>query len=175
MRKGLVAILGILVLYFAAWNVRLSDRARRLEEQLASAGRRKPAAREEHPAVETTTLVPTPNRPAETAPPRKAETLPMPAPQPERPAGPRPGFLGVSGADDPGGGVRILAVIGGSVAERAGLRGDDVILEYNGDRVATLAALTARIREGGEGSPVSLRIRRGDTEFYQGVQLGARN
>jgi S1-C subfamily serine protease len=61
-----------------------------------------------------------------------------------------------------------------SVAILSGLRPDDVILEYNGERIDTLAALTNKIRDDGEGSPVSLRIRRDGVEFYQGVQLGAR-
>ncbi|HVR87431.1 MAG TPA: PDZ domain-containing protein, partial [Planctomycetota bacterium] len=94
---------------------------------------------------------------------------------PETGAGPRAGFLGISGADVPGGGVKVQGLVPDSVAIRSGLRPDDVILEYNGERIDTLAALASKIQGAGEGSPVSLRIRRDGVEFYQGVQLGARS
>ena len=95
-------------------------------------------------------------------------------PEPDAGAGRRSGFLGITGSDAPGGGVQINGVIPGSVAEQSGLRPGDVLLEYNGQPVSTLAALTTLVRGGGEGAPVSLRIRRENAEFYQGVQLGAR-
>lgn len=98
---------------------------------------------------------------------------PAQAPEPESTAGRRPGFLGIQGEDVPGGGVRISGVIPSSVAAASGLQPNDILLEYNGQRVESLASLTDQIRGAGEGSPASLRIRRGGTDFYQGVQLGA--
>ncbi|HLY11440.1 MAG TPA: PDZ domain-containing protein [Planctomycetota bacterium] len=95
-------------------------------------------------------------------------------PEPATPAGRRPGFLGIQGEDVPGGGVKINGVVPDSVAVASGLQADDIILEYNGERIDTLAALTSKIVGAGEGSPASLRIRRNGVDFYQGVQLGAR-
>jgi hypothetical protein len=88
------------------------------------------------------------------------------------PNGRKPGFLGISGGDAPGGGAQVTQVIPNSVASRLGLQKDDVILEFNGEAIPTLAALASKIRDIGEGSAASLRIRRNGTEFYQGVQLG---
>jgi len=218
MQKGLIGILGVLVLFLAALNIRLSHRADLLEERVATAGRRslpvtvpRPAAEPLVPA-ESSAASPAPVvKPAESrpvppqataggTPPRKTarteesrllervqalelahesaarglHPVQPPAPDSESSAGPRSGFLGISGVDVPGGGVMIQAVIPDSVALRSGLQPDDVILEYNGEPIDTLATLTSRVRSGGEGSPVSLRLRRNGVEFYQGVQLGAR-
>jgi len=227
MQKVLIGILATLVLFLAATNVRLSDRARLLEERLAAEKPRNPskrppdasptdpAARAESAAqVPASAPVPAPT----VAPPstervavaelgRSATTAALdrmlgelegkrqelsrskmawspggrlvladsaPAPEPEVLAGPRPGFLGISGEDVPGGGVKIQAVIPDSVALWSGLQPNDVILEYNGEPIDTLATLTDRVRSGGEGAPVSLRLRRNGVEFYQGVQLGGR-
>ncbi|HZE96906.1 MAG TPA: PDZ domain-containing protein [Planctomycetota bacterium] len=90
------------------------------------------------------------------------------------PSGQRPGFLGISGNDAKGGGVEISAIMANGIAGAAGLQPGDVILAFNGEAVAGLADFTRRIRESGEGAPVSLRIRRNGVEFVQGVQLLAR-
>jgi S1-C subfamily serine protease len=66
----------------------------------------------------------------------------------------------------------VTQVVPNSVASKLGFQKDDVILEFNGEAVPTLAALASKIRDVGEGSAASLRIRRNGTEFYQGVQLG---
>lgn len=89
-------------------------------------------------------------------------------------AGPRPGFLGISGGDAAGGGVQISQVFPNTAASGSGLAAGDVILEVNGQPVAGLADLTSKIQATDEGTPVSLKVRRGDSEFYQGVQLGPR-
>lgn len=192
MRKGWIAGVVILMLFLAAWNVRLAERARLLEEQLAAAAKPKrvprpvdvPVSPPPSPTISPQAPAPTPVPSPAAKLPEKLTLPPGPtltftvqglAPEPDPAAGPRSGFLGISGEDVPGGGVKINTIIAGSVAEKAGLRAGDVILEYNGEPVSGLAALTGRIRGGGEGSPVSLRIRRDNTEFYQGVQLGARN
>lgn len=221
MQKGLIGILGILVLFLAAANVRLSTRTRLLEEQFATAAKRPASASAPLPApsaVEASAQSPSVSVPAaavvKTPEPNRADPWPAPvsvpqqslrleearlteskriytlqamaapasasgfqlaAPQdPDAGAGPRSGFLGIMGVDVPGGGVEIQGVVPDSVAVRSGLRPGDVLLEYNGEPIDTLATLTSRVRSGGEGSPVSLRLRRDGVEFYQGVQLGAR-
>jgi membrane-associated protease RseP (regulator of RpoE activity) len=90
------------------------------------------------------------------------------------PAGRRPGYLGIIGLDEEGGGVRITQVQPGTVAAWSGLQPGDVLLEVNGERVANYGDLAAKVRLYGEGGPVTLRIRRGVSDFYQGAQLGPR-
>jgi len=223
MQKVLIGILATLVLFLAATNVRLSDRARLLEERLAAEKPRNPSKRSPDSSPTDSVVRPESGAPASAAAPtvppvstervavaelgRSATTAALdrmlgelegkrqelsrskmawspggrlvladsaPAPEPEVLAGPRPGFLGISGEDVPGGGVKIQAVIPDSVALWSGLQPNDVILEYNGEPIDTLATLTDRVRSGGEGAPVSLRLRRNGVEFYQGVQLGGR-
>jgi hypothetical protein len=94
--------------------------------------------------------------------------------EPALPEGRRPGFLGIVGSDAEGGGVQVTQVQQGTVAGYSGLRVGDVILEVNGEKVANYADLATKMRLNGEGGPVTLRIRRGATEFYQGAQLGPR-
>jgi membrane-associated protease RseP (regulator of RpoE activity) len=94
--------------------------------------------------------------------------------EPPLPEGRRPGYLGITGSDAEGGGVQVTQVQQGTVAGQSGLRVGDVILEVNGERVANYGDLAAKMRLNGEGGPVTLRIRRGATEFYQGAQLGPR-
>src|SRR2546425_542951 len=76
--------------------------------------------------------------------------------------------------DREGGGAQITQVMRDGVASGSGLQPGDVILEINGEKIADYSALAAKIREAGEGAPVNLRLRRGGSEFYQGLQLGAR-
>ena len=88
-------------------------------------------------------------------------------------SGPKPGFLGVSGADAPGGGARVLQVVGNTAASGAGLRAGDVIVEVNGEPVADYSALVAKVRDAGQGSELRIKVRREGAELYQGVRLGA--
>lgn len=198
MQKTVIGGLVVVILFLAAWCIRLSNRAEELERRLET---RRPATQETNDPgrfVSKGTNDPGPFVPEGTngpgyIVPGPAKSIPTDArqlgadgtatlnfvlgaaePEPANPAAPRSGFLGIQGEDVKGGGVRIAAVVAGSVAEQAGLRADDEILEYNGKRVTNLSELTSLVREGGEGAPVSLRLRRNGTEFYQGVQLGAR-
>lgn len=96
----------------------------------------------------------------------------QPDPAPSLPPGVRPGYLGITGGDAPGGGASIGQVLPETAAGASGLQPGDVILEFNGERVDTLAALSSRVRGAGEGGAVNIRIRRGQTEFQQPLQLG---
>jgi S1-C subfamily serine protease len=62
-----------------------------------------------------------------------------------------------------------------TAASAFGLQQDDVILEFNGEAIPNLSALSSKIKESGEGSPAILRIRRGGNEFSQSIQLGAQS
>jgi hypothetical protein len=93
--------------------------------------------------------------------------------EPRTASGLKQGYLGISGGDAEGGGARVTAVFPNTAASVVGLQKDDVILECNGEAVPNLGALSGRIKESGEGLPVILKIRRGGSELYQNVQLGA--
>ena len=88
--------------------------------------------------------------------------------------GPPSAYLGVVGSDAPGGGAAIGDVFPDTAALGAGLRTGDVLLEFNGKALSDWAGLAARMREFGPGSSVVLTVRRGETVFQQGVQLGTR-
>lgn len=93
---------------------------------------------------------------------------------PAEPAtGVKPGYLGISGDDSPGGGAKVTNVLDNTAAQASGLQPGDVILEFNGEPVDSLSALSVKIRGAGEGVATTLRIRRGQSEFQQGLQLGS--
>jgi len=118
--------------------------------------------------------------PVVAAPARAARPTPpaQPAPAPEAPTPPHDhmlffssggSWLGVSVADITGErardlklkeerGVEIKAVMPGSPAEEAGLKAEDVILEYQGTRVEGAMQLTRMVRETPPGRTVTLAI-----------------
>jgi regulator of sigma E protease len=57
----------------------------------------------------------------------------------------------------------VASVIGGSAAERAGLRGGDIVLAVDGERMATASQLTAAISRNG-GREIELTVLRGEEE-----------
>jgi hypothetical protein len=63
--------------------------------------------------------------------------------------------------DNPGG-VRLLGVRAGSPAEKAGLRGDDIITKIGAMEVGDLQAMTDALRSHQPGDTVSIVVRRGD-------------
>ncbi|EXI72540.1 MAG: peptidase Do [Candidatus Accumulibacter sp. SK-11] len=67
--------------------------------------------------------------------------------------------------DDTGGqgGVRVLAVTAGSLAERSGLAAGDRLLEVGGRPAITAAAVISLVRAAAPGTWLPLRLRRGET------------
>jgi hypothetical protein len=63
--------------------------------------------------------------------------------------------------DNPGG-VRLLGVRTGSPAEKAGLRGDDIITKIGGMNIPDLQAMTDALRSHHPGDTVDIEIRRGN-------------
>jgi membrane-associated protease RseP (regulator of RpoE activity) len=85
------------------------------------------------------------------------------------------GYLGVSGADADGGGVRLSQVLPKTAAEEIGLKVGDVILEVNGEKIQNYGDLATKIQGNTQGTAVILRLRRDGTEFFQVATLGPRN
>lgn len=81
-------------------------------------------------------------------------------------------YLGVSLEDD--GEARLVNVVDGSPAGRAGLRTGDVVTEVDGKEIETGDALREAIDAKKPGDELQLKVRRGDNESEFTVKLGAR-
>jgi S1-C subfamily serine protease len=75
--------------------------------------------------------------------------------------------------DSPGG-VRLLGVRAGSPAEKAGLRGDDIITRIGDMNVPDLQAMTDALRSHHPGDTVDIVVRRGNQETTLRATLGER-
>jgi S1-C subfamily serine protease len=75
--------------------------------------------------------------------------------------------------DNPGG-VRLLGVRAGSPAEKAGLRGDDIITRIGSLAVPDLQAMSNALRSLAPGDTVSIVIRRGNQVTTVRATLGSR-
>jgi S1-C subfamily serine protease len=75
--------------------------------------------------------------------------------------------------DSPGG-VRLVGVRAGSPAEKAGLRGDDVITRIGDKAVPHLQAMTDALRSHKPGDTVDIVIRRGTAVTTVRATLGTR-
>jgi len=64
-------------------------------------------------------------------------------------------------------GARVTDVSDGSPAERAGLRQDDVIVEFEGRRVGSASQLVRLVRSADPGDEVKMKIERGDQDDAQ--------
>jgi S1-C subfamily serine protease len=84
-------------------------------------------------------------------------------------------YLGtVPDMTDSPGGVRLLGVRAGSPAERAGLRGDDIITRIGDMNVPDLQAMTNALRSHRPGDMVDIVVRRGDATTTLHATLGER-
>lgn len=72
------------------------------------------------------------------------------------------------------GGVRLTGVRAGSPAEKAGLRGNDIIVRMGGDPVPDLQALTGVLRRHKPGDMLEIRFLRDGVEQVVTVTLGTR-
>jgi membrane-associated protease RseP (regulator of RpoE activity) len=107
--------------------------------------------------------------------------LELPAPVVSQAAGPASGtpgygaYLGtvpdMTGAP---GGVRLVGVRAGSPAEKAGLRGDDIITRIGGTETPDLQAMTDALRSHKPGEVVEILVRRGATVTTLQATLGVR-
>jgi hypothetical protein len=100
------------------------------------------------------------------------------APAPANPGGSTQGYgayLGtVPDMSDSPGGVRLLGVRAGSPAEKAGLRGDDIITRIGDMAVTDLQAMTDALRSHEPGDTVDIVVRRGNDVTTLRATLGSR-
>jgi Peptidase family M28/PDZ domain len=84
-------------------------------------------------------------------------------------------YLGtVPDMTDNSGGVRLLGVRAGSPAEKAGLRGDDIITRIGNMDIPNLQAMTAALRSHEPGDTVDIVVRRGSQLTTLRATLGIR-
>jgi S1-C subfamily serine protease len=72
------------------------------------------------------------------------------------------------------GGVRLVGVRAGSPAEKAGLRGDDIITRIGAMETPDLQAMTEALRSHKPGELVEILVRRGTTVTTLKATLGTR-
>jgi acetylornithine deacetylase/succinyl-diaminopimelate desuccinylase-like protein len=112
---------------------------------------------------------------------RPTRLTPVEVPPPSHSAGTTSGspsygtYLGtIPDMTDSPGGVRLLGVRAGSPAEKAGLRGDDIITRIGDMEVPDLQAMTNALRSHEPGDTVSIVIRRGEKVTTLRATLGSR-
>jgi S1-C subfamily serine protease len=72
------------------------------------------------------------------------------------------------------GGVRLVGVRAGSPAEKAGLRGDDIITRIGTTETPDLHAMTEALRSHRPGDSVEIVVRRGSAVTTLRARLGTR-
>ena len=116
---------------------------------------------------------------AATAAPAKAPESPG-SPKPaatQLPDGPQePGYLGLTAddKDDRGRGVRILIVVPGGPADKAGLKPQDLITRVGGVPIRQLTELAAISQQMSPGATLSFEVLRGDRQQELPVVFGRR-
>jgi Zn-dependent M28 family amino/carboxypeptidase len=115
------------------------------------------------------------NRPSRLTP---VEVVPAPPPAASASTAATPGYGAYLGTipdmtDNPGG-VRLVGVRAGSPAEKAGLRGDDIITRIGEKAVPDLQAMTDALRSHKPGETVDIMVRRGNQTTTVRATLGTR-
>ncbi len=86
---------------------------------------------------------------------------------------PKRPFLGIQG-EDASPGVRIVAIVSGTAAQKAGLRAGDVILSFNGHKKLTMQRLVGIIQGCRIGQKVKIAAKRGEKLVDYEIVLGSR-
>jgi serine protease Do len=84
------------------------------------------------------------------------------------------GYVGFR-ADGNAKSCKVFEVSKGTPADKAGLKADDVILTFDGKKIATFEEFGERMREVTVGSTVALDVQRGDETVSLKVTIGKRN
>jgi serine protease Do len=85
------------------------------------------------------------------------------------------GWLGVTAEQcttEPAEGVRVVEVVPGSPAERASIRPNDIILEYDGQCTKTIRELVSLVKHTSINRRVEVQVRRDDQEIATWVRIG---
>ncbi len=88
-------------------------------------------------------------------------------------AAPKRPFLGIQG-EDANPGVKLTRVVEGTAARKAGLTVGDIVLSFNGRKLASMQTLHAVIQRCRVGQKIKLVIKRGDKTIKLSIVLGAR-
>jgi serine protease Do len=85
-------------------------------------------------------------------------------------------FLGVDtvAAEGPGGGARVIKVTPGAPAQRGGVKVDDVIHAFSGEKVQSVLDLARLIQAHATGDLVKLSVDREGKSLELAVRLGGR-
>lgn len=94
-----------------------------------------------------------------------------PGDQPPKNTNNRSGYLGVGLAEGEGG-AKIIGVMKGSPADRAGLKVEDVVIEADGKKVLDNESLVNRIQRHRPGDVVTMKVRRGKMNLELKAKLG---
>jgi S1-C subfamily serine protease len=83
------------------------------------------------------------------------------------------GTIGVQIKKDDGGkGLLVVAVVGDSPAEKAGVKMDDIITHADGEAVGDLMSFVEKVRGIKAGETLKLKVLRGDKEMEIKVTVG---
>lgn len=75
------------------------------------------------------------------------------------------GWVGINIQPGPNGGAKVVSVAGNGPAAKAGIRGGDVILAYDGKRISDSRALAQRVADTPVGKTVTVDLQRGSAHF----------
>ena len=84
------------------------------------------------------------------------------------------GYMGVSADDQKSAGYAVSKVIDGGPAAQAGLRGGDVILTFNGQKITNAGDLPMMLEDFAPGDVIELSVKRAETTLELKVKLGQR-
>lgn len=109
------------------------------------------------------------NEPAKVAAPSTTDGKTQPAPR-------KSGYLGLVGDDrrEPGRGVRVLKVLAGGAAERAGVRVDDVIVAIGTRQIRTLDEMASVVSASAPGDKLQFELERNGALQQLEIELGQR-
>ncbi len=83
-------------------------------------------------------------------------------------------YMGIRAAEEESAGCRVGEVVSGSPAEKAGLKPGDVLLTFDGQKLASFDELFPKLSKKKIGDKVVLEVRRGDDTVKVEVVLGKR-
>jgi S1-C subfamily serine protease len=68
--------------------------------------------------------------------------------------------------------AKLSVVVGGSPADKAGIKAGDVVLKFGGIEITDFPSLTAAVREKQPGERIKVLVRRGEEQIELAVIIG---